>query len=197
MKKTFIEIGSGADGSWGVDLLHQGWRGYFVEPHPGNLIQLQETLIHKEQIDSDQFHLMNFGIWEDHGIQAMNSKELTLKDIGISFHINGSDPFYMKPSRSERPISMRFYIACVTLSDLLNFTGNPQRIRMDIEGSEIPVLMCHIWDYVPEELSVEFHSHLYIDDVTDTLKKQNFVCLNYNRLEFTYGTPSTEQRTKV
>ena len=181
MQRKFIEIGAGADGQWGIDLLNDGWKGYFVEPHPANLIALQKNL--ENYID---YTLLNFGIWHSNEIKTINSEFKDLDETGIKFHLADSAPFYSKGDRI-RQTAFSFEIACITLKDLLGFTGWVDRIRMDVEGAEIPILMNHKWVDMPEELHVEFHSNDYIPDINRKLEDMGMGNIGNERLEYVYA----------
>ena len=187
MKKKFIEIGSSADGAWGIDLLKKGYTGYFVEPHPANLIAL-ESLLQRKNISSHRYHLMNMAVWTEAGIRNLNVKETTLQETGEVFHLQGTAPFYEAGKSIRRPVYGNFAVSCVTLGDLLAWTGFPSYIWMDIEGAEVPILMGYEWSYLPEELHVEFHNRAYIQKVNLRLEAQGFKLINFpKKWNYLYG----------
>lgn len=185
MKNTFIEIGAGSDGKWGIELLKKGFTGYFVEPHPGNLIQLQSRLI-RNNICESKYVLLNFGVWVDSGIQIMNTEKFLLNETADSFHLKGSDPFYKKGLKRRRPVSYSFGMCCVKFSELLEYTSRPEYILMNIEGAEIPVILSHSWDYSPIRLEVYFHDMNQVDGVSEHLEEQGFSMVSNHKSGFVY-----------
>ena len=125
MKNTFIEIGAGKDGAWGIELIRNEYTGYFVEPHPGNLIALQKNLTDDPDIPPESYKLINACVWTKNDIKTMNTKEHLLSDVGISFHLDDSRDYYQK--NRVRDIQTQFYVASITLELSLIHISEPTR----------------------------------------------------------------------
>lgn len=174
----FLQLGASFDGEWGIELLRQGWTGCFVEPHPGNVVQLYDILSREGFLEACD--VFSVGVWENSGFQEFRTSGRSFSESNISSHIGESDTFYSKrievdgKVRTHRKVKSNLIVYCVTLAELLSRVGYCDRIRMDIEGAEVPILMSHVWLELPSVLEVEFHGKRHISDVESVLFKQGF-----------------------
>ena len=176
--KTFLQIGAASDGAWGIERLKKGYIGYFVEPHPGNVVELHRVLSEKQLLN--QCEIFQIGIWEKSGIQRFNIVEKFLSDATVSSHLDVTHEYYTKKEEKYgkpylRKTHSHIYIFCITLSDLLSLTGYCHEVRIDIEGAEVPILKNHLWQELPDRLYVEYHGMTHINDTEKVLYNQGFV----------------------
>ena len=70
-------------------------------------------------------------------------------------------------------------------------------IGLTSPNAEGPILLNHEWNYLPKELNVEFHNAECIQEVSDYLRQQKLLLLDYNRLEYRYGVLSIKPGRQV
>ena len=149
--KTFIEIGAGSDGSWGLSLLQEGWNGWFVEAHPSMfrfLFQRIAPVFEKAKFIcaaiSDRHSIQKFSAWRD---------DFDKKDEAYSLELSRD----YKRHNNLYKCNTVFYVPTITLSALLKTVGNVDVVRFDIEGEETRILQSYNWEMKPPLLCIEFH----------------------------------------
>ena len=190
--KSFIEIGCGPDGSWGLSLLKKGYKGWFVEPHPGNIIELEKRLT---RIPNALCKFVCAAIWIKSSIfRFCLTPSGDMASTQISSHIGESEPYYTKirettgltDSKGQRIVGKSYWIGAITLAQLFEKTGPVDKIRIDVEGAEVPILREHEWTFLPNTLHVEFHSEEYQTEIHDILQRQGLQRVTTDGMEHKY-----------
>jgi len=151
--KTFVEIGAGSDGSWGLSLLQDGWNGWFVEAHPS----MFRFLFQRIAPTFKEAKFMCAAISDCHGIQKFSAwrDDFDKKDEAYS----------LESSRDYKRCNFRYkcdtvlYLPTIAFSSLLKMVGDVDVVRFDIEGEETRILQNYDWEIKPPLLCIEFHHH--------------------------------------
>lgn len=149
----YIEIGAGAKPEF-KRFLEEGHGVLFVEAHPFSFCQLVENLGHHKNAlfllaaVSDRARLGRFSRFSEN-----------MRKTSQAFSLESSTRYKKMPKfiTPEERGDTTFYIPTVTLYDLFREFPQVDRIRLDVEGEEVPIFMEYDFRVKPQMIDIEFH----------------------------------------
>lgn len=159
MQKIFVEIGV-ADFNTLVPLLHNGWRGVFVEPVPRyanklrNEVRDLDAVVIEAAISDHNGHTPFLvakpcGTWVD-----------GISHVASATHMGTS---LLKLPGNEQFVESTIEVPCMTLDSLLDSLAidHVDFMKIDVEGHEMNILKEYSWRVKPTSMKIE---HKHIDD---------------------------------
>lgn len=150
----FLEIGTSDKPRW-ESLLDNGWTGYLVEAHPVTFTKLVERL--KDKPDT---HFILASVSGIQGFGTFRGFKSDFNKTTISMSLDSSVQYKHKFTTDEKYRGdLPFTVPTITLDNILEHIGYVDKIRIDTEGEEIPILQNYSFKNKPKDLSVEFHGN--------------------------------------
>lgn len=146
-----------------------GWEGWFVEPIPSHLDYLTKQ---------GYAELPNA-----HFVQGAVHGDSQLCEFGIYTDDSWEDPtpmgsfIFYKDEVADRVIHQTLILKPFTLDELLDYVSiTPNLIKMNVEGSERPVLETYSWSRLPDFWQINIHNDLNNQHfAVELFEKQGYV----------------------
>lgn len=149
----YIEIGASAKPEF-KHFLEEGHEVLFIEAHPFSFCQLVENLGHHKNA---QFMLA--AVSDSARIARFSRFSENIRKTSQSLSLESSMRYKKMPTviTPQERGDATFYIPTLTLYDLFEEFSQIDRIRLDVEGEEVPIFMEYDFRVKPQTIDIEFH----------------------------------------